>query len=285
MQANIKTEKKTSALVSWCMTVTEHKFFTNFIIFLIVVNAVVIGLETYPGIYFPYKDWFYFIEKIFISVFTIEIILRIIASRPWYSFFKEGWNLFDFFIVASGLIMVGGHFVSVLRILRILRILRTISIIPSLRRMINALLETIPAMGNIVFLLGLVFYIFSVIGTMFFAEIAPEYFGTLHASLLTLFQVVTLESWASAVMRPILEHSPLAWIYFVTFILIGTFVIINLFIGVIVSNMQDAHILDVEVNKKSEIEELREELAEVKALLLNLDNNMTAVYGREQNIN
>lgn len=221
--------------------VVDHPWFMRFIIGLILINAVIVGLETYRGLYENFGAWFYYADRVLLWLFTVEIILRLIASKPLSGYFKDSWNLFDLFIVLSGHLFVGAHFVTVLRILRVLRLLRAISVIPSLKKIVNALLLTIPALGNIMLLLSLVFYIFAVIGTSLFGKYMPEYFGTLHHTLITLFQVVTLESWASAVMRPVLEFAPWAWIYFVSFILIGTFVIVNLFVGVIVSNVEKAN--------------------------------------------
>nr|WP_236838690.1 ion transporter [Caldalkalibacillus salinus] len=271
------------------------------IMVLILINAIIVGIETYPHMYDAYGQWLHVADRVLLWLFTLEIILRLITAIPTWHYFKDPWNIFDFLIVASGHLFVGAHFVTVLRILRVLRLLRAISIIPSLRRIVNALLMTIPALGNIMLLLSLLFYIFAVIGTMLFGDIAPDHFGSLHATLLTLFQVVTLESWASGVMRPLLDQSPFAWMYFVSFILVGTFVIFNLFVGVIVSNVEKVDELEeekekaarkaVEINKQSpgdlteqkqemrekgqneeaslnvEINALREELREIKALL------------------
>src|SRR5699024_9566039 len=201
-----------------------------------------------------------------------EIIIRLIGSRSIGSFFKEPWNVFDFVIVVAGHILVGSYYVTVLRILRVLRVLRAVSVIPSLRKMVNALLLTIPSMGTIMLLLGLFFYIYAVIGTMMFQTIAPEYFGTLHDSLLSLFQVITLESWASGVMRPILEEDPSSWWYFVTFIIIGAFVIINLFVGVIVNNVEEASREETPTPTDIKLAEVQEELKEIKKLLKEKSN-------------
>ncbi|QGU00682.1 hypothetical protein SYNTR_2088 [Candidatus Syntrophocurvum alkaliphilum] len=272
---NANVEKKPYS--AWSARIVQHPLFTKFIITLILINAVVIGLETYPDIFTAYKGYFIIAESIFLWVFTIEIILRLLATDKWYNFFKDGWNVFDFIIVASAHILVSGHFVSILRIIRVFRILRAISVIPSLQRLVTALIKTIPALGNILLLMGLIFYVFAVMGTILFAEVAPEYFGTLGTSLLALFQVVTLESWASAVMRPILVELPWAWIYFVAFILIGTFIVINLFIGVIVTNFQEI-VVETKVNKEedeeedaqTELERLSNEIAELKAVIISL---------------
>ena len=269
-----KTENN-SYIYKWSSSIVNHPFFTKFIMIVIFINAIVIGLETYNGIYQPHMVLFHSVERVFLWIFTIEIILRIIATKsPRYMFFKSGWNNFDFIIVASSIIFAGAYFVSVLRIIRVLRILRAISIIPSLQRLVNALLNTIPAMGNILLLMGIIFYIFAVMGTILFKEISPEYFGALHLSLLTLFQVVTLDSWASGVLRPIIDIAPWAWIYFISFVLIGTFVVINLFIGVVVNNVQAANITEEDKEKErrnemlgEEIKMLRQEIAELKQLI------------------
>ena len=268
-----------SYIYRWASSIVNHPFFTKFIMIIIFINAIVIGLETYNSIYQPHMSLFHSVERVFLFIFTVEIALRIIATKsPRYMFFKNSWNNFDFIIVASSLIFAGAYFVSVLRIIRVLRILRAISIIPSLQRLVNALLSTIPALGNILLLMGIIFYIFAVMGTILFADVSPEYFGALHLSVLTLLQIVTLDSWASGVMRPLNEIVPWAWIYFVSFVLVGTFVIINLFVGVIVNNVQQANITveDREKAKEKErknevmgedIKMLREEIAELKQLI------------------
>ncbi|MDG5470486.1 ion transporter [Jeotgalibacillus sp. ET6] len=250
-----------------CAALAEHPKFTMVIITLIIFNAILIGLETYPSIYNRHMDWFVFLDQLLLWLFTFEIIIRLIGSASLKSFFKEPWNIFDFIIVASGHLFVGGHYVTVLRILRVLRVLRAISIIPSLRKMVNALLMTIPSMGTIMLLLGIFFYIYGIIGTTLFQTISPEYFGTLHASLLSLFQVVTLESWASGVMRPILAEDPTSWWFFVTFILIGTFVIFNLFVGVVVTNVEEANQAEKPSPEEVKLVQVQKELEEIKRML------------------
>jgi len=259
--------------------IIHHPIFSTTIISLILINALLVGLETYPTLYEAYGPWFHLADVFLLWLFTIEILLRLFAERPFSSFFKDSWNLFDFIIVLSGHLFVGSHFITVLRILRVLRVLRAISVIPSLKKIVNALLLTIPALGNISLLLGLLFYIFAVIGTILFAKISPEYFGSLHSTLLTLFQIVTLESWASGVMRPLLDEAPWSWIYFVAFILIGTFVIVNLFVGVIVANVEKAeeqeNLLNSDTTEPSQVEQelvhIRQEIAELKKLMMQMN--------------
>lgn len=271
-----KENKQPNRISEYCAKIVEHKAFTTTVITFIIINAIVVGIETYPNVYQTYTSWFYYADITLLWIFTIEIALRMIAARPTYTFFKSSWNWFDFLIVAAGHIFVGAHFVTVLRILRVLRVLRAISVIPSLRKLVDALLLTIPALGNIMILMSIIFYIFAVTGTMLFADVAPEYFGNLQLSLLTLFQVVTLESWASGVMRPIFAEVAWSWIYFVLFILVGTFIVFNLFIGVIVSNVEktskDEDDND-EVEMKKEVRELRKEIAELKNIMIKMNKS------------
>ncbi|WP_332691219.1 ion transporter [Halalkalibacter lacteus] len=267
---NRHTELSKSPFIRTIQRIVFHRAFTSTIICLILINAIIVGLETYPSLYSAYNDWFYFTDYLLLWIFTVEIAMRFIATRPTKDFFKSSWNWFDFLIVTSGHIFVGAHFVTVLRILRVLRVLRAISVIPSLRRLVDALLMTIPALGNIMILMSIIFYIFAVMGTMLFAGVAPEYFGNLQLSLLTLFQVVTLESWASGVMRPIFNEVSWSWIYFVVFILVGTFIVFNLFIGVIVNNVEKANAEEEEEEANSELKELRQEVAEMKAMIQTL---------------
>lgn len=252
----------------------HHPRFTTTILCLILLNAVLLGLETYPSIYGSYHHLFFWMDQFLLWVFTLEVILKIIAARPWYRFFQDGWNLFDFLIISSSHLLADAQFVVVLRILRVLRVLRTVSILPALRRLVKTLMATIPSLGNIGILLGIIFYIFGVMGTILFREVAPQYFGSLHLSMLTLFQIVTLDSWSSGIMRPILEQIPWAWIYFVSFVLVGTFVILNLFIGVIVNKVEkvaaeeeELEQLRDEVNLQQEVRQLRDEILAIKTML------------------
>ncbi|WP_337017050.1 ion transporter [Oceanobacillus massiliensis] len=247
--------------------IAAHPIFINAILVLIVINAILVGLETYPYFAGTYFKWINIADQIILWIFTVEIIIRLIGSKSISSFFRNPWNVFDFVIVASGYLFIGAHYVTVIRILRVLRVLRVVSVIPSLRRMVRALLLTIPSMGTILLLLGIFFYIFAVIGTMMFQSIAPEYFGTLHDSLLSLFQVITLESWASGVMRPILADDPASWWFFVTFIIIGSFVIINLFVGVVVNNVEEASREEKPTPTDIKLEEVQNELKDIKRLL------------------
>ncbi|PWG64326.1 ion transporter [Spiribacter halobius] len=210
----------------------------GFIIGLIVLNAITLGLETSATVTRLAGVWLDAIEAAVLAVFVVEILIKLFAWGP--RFFRNGWNVFDLAIVGVALAPASGP-LSILRSLRILRVLRLLSTVRRLRQLVEALITAIPSIGWIAFLLGLVFYIFGVMGTELFGPTFPEWFGTLGASMYTLFQVMTLESWSMGIARPVMETHPFAWLYFVSFILVTAFTILNLFIGIIVNTMQSAH--------------------------------------------
>jgi voltage-gated sodium channel len=216
----------------------EGRGFTRFIIGLIIVNAIILGLETSSQAMEAFGPVLVAINGLILAVFVIEILLKLAAFGP--GFFRSGWNVFDFLIVAIALVPASGP-LEILRALRILRVLRLLSQIPKLRAIIESLLRALPGMGWTALLLLLVFYIFAVMGTKLFAEEFPEYWGNLGVSLFSLFQIMTLESWSSGVARPMMETYPLIWIYFVPFILVSSFMVLNLFIAIIVTATQSIH--------------------------------------------
>lgn len=202
---------------------------------LILLNAATLGLETSGTIMARWGGLLEALDRLLLVVFTAEIAFRVYAFRG--RFFRDPWGLFDITVVAIAWIPATGP-MSVLRALRVLRVLRLISVVPSMRHVVEAMLHALPGMGSIVLLMGLIFYVFAVMATKLFGEILPDRFGTFGDSLFTLFQMMTLESWAEANVRPVLEHQPMAWLFFVPFILVATFVVLNLFIGVIVDSIQ-----------------------------------------------
>lgn len=215
----------------------EQEAFQKAIIAVIVANAVVIGLETSPSVMTGYGDLLFLLDSFALGIFVTEILLKLFVYRLAY--FKSAWNLFDFTIVAVALVPAGQG-LTVLRALRILRALRLLSMVPKMRLVVQGLLGAIPAMASVLALLALVFYVFSVMATKLFGLAFPEWFGTVGASLFSLFQIMTLEAWSSEIVRPVMEVYPLAWAFFVPFILITTFAVLNLFIAIIVNSMQDA---------------------------------------------
>ena len=208
------------------------------IIALIVANAITLGLETSDAVMARAGGPLRAFEVFVLTVFTAEIALKLVAFGP--RFFRSGWNVMDFLVVAISLVPAAGP-LSILRSLRILRVLRLLSTVARLRQLTESLLSAIPSIGWITFMLGLVFYVFAVIGTELFGGRFPDWFGNVGASMYTLFQVMTLESWSMGIARPVMEAFPFAWLYFVPFILISAFTILNLFIGIIVNSMQALH--------------------------------------------
>jgi voltage-gated sodium channel len=241
-----------------------HPFTERFILALILVNAVTLGLETDAGIADRWGGVLHAIDVFALSVFVVELTAKMIVQRS--RFVRDPWNVFDFAVVAIALLPASGP-LAVLRALRVLRVLRLITVIPSLRRVVGALLGALPGMGSIVLLLALLFYVGAVMATKLYGADFPEWFGSVPASLYTLFQVMTLESWSMGIVRPVMEVHPQAWLFFVPFILATSFTALNLFIGVIVSAMQS----EVDTDRKQAVEEAvthAEEplVAEVRAL-------------------
>jgi voltage-gated sodium channel len=223
----VKSRDRVRALV-------EHKRFQQFIIWVIVANAVTLGLETSDRMMASYGGLLHAADHVMLGIFTVELTLRLFAFR--WRFFRESWNVFDFVIVAISLIPATGPF-SVLRALRILRVLRLISAVPAMRRVVSGLLAAVPGMASIGALLGLIIYVAAVMATKLFGDISPAYFGNLGTTLFTLFQTMTGEAWPD-IAREVMAAAPLAWIFFVIYILISSFAVLNLFIAVIVNGME-----------------------------------------------
>ena len=262
-------------LQSWLNT----PFFQRTILSLIIINAIILGLETSPTVMQAAGRWILLLDKGILAVFVAEISLRMYVHRL--AFWRDPWSLFDFAVVAIALVPASGPF-AVLRALRVLRVLRMLTIVPSMRRVVGALLSAIPGLSSIALVLLLVFYVFGVIATHLFGALFPEWFGHLGRSLYTLFQVMTLESWSMGIARPVMEQAPWAWAFFIVFILFATFTMLNLFIAIIVNAMQTfqegEHQIALDSVEKvgktledelhAEVKTLRTELAEIKALLL-----------------
>ncbi|MBL0947713.1 MAG: ion transporter [Brevundimonas sp.] len=225
----------------------------RFILVLIILNAITLGLETSSWVMDRIGPVLLVLDRIVLAVFVIEVVARIAVHRL--AFFRDPWSLFDFTVVAIALMPAAGPF-SVLRALRILRVLRMITIVPSLKRVVGALISALPGMGSIVLLIGLIFYVASVMATKLFGADFPQWFGSIPASAYSLFQIMTLESWSMGIVRPVMEVQPYAWMFFVPFILSTTFTMLNLFIGIVVNAMQAEH----EEEAKAERHRLEEDL-------------------------
>lgn len=222
----------------------DHPYVRLFIIGLILINALVLGLDTYPAIKANYGTLLHQIDHVILWVFVIELTIQFMAKGL--KLFKDPWALFDFVIVGIALLPAQETF-SVLRAARVLRVFRLVSAFPNLRRIVQGLLSAIPGIGAIIAILLIIFYIFSVMATNLYGPSYPQYFGNLQTSLFTLFQIMTLEGWPD-IVRQVLETHPYAWIFFVIYILISTFAVLNLFIAIIVDSMQTMHQQEEEQN-------------------------------------
>ncbi len=214
--------------------IAESKAFERFIAVIIGINAITLGLETMPSLGEDLLSKIVFFDRIFLMIFVVEIVLKLSVYR--FSFFKDPWRVFDFVIIGISLIPATGPF-SVLRALRVLRTLRMVSIVPSLRKVVNGLLVAIPGLGAVAAILCLIFYVSAVMATKLFGAEFPQWFGTVGESVYTLFQIMTLESWSMGIVRPVMEKFSYAWLFFLPFILVTTFTMLNLFIAVIVNAM------------------------------------------------
>jgi len=218
--------------------ILERPSTATLITYVIVINAIALGLETSSVAMDAAGPFIIAVDYICLSIFIVEILTKIVVYR--WRFFTNGWNLFDFVVVGVAL-LPASHGLSVLRALRILRVLRVISVAPRLRRVVEGFVNALPGMGSVFLLMAIIFYIGAVIATKLFASSFPEWFGTLGKSAYSLFQIMTLESWSMGIVRPVMEAYPSAWIFFVPFIMVTTFAVVNLLVGLIVNSMQDAH--------------------------------------------
>jgi voltage-gated sodium channel len=256
----------------------ESKPIQQGITWLILINAVVLGLETSDRIMADWGPWLIAVDHLILAVFVIEIALRILAHRL--AFFRDPWSLFDFTVVAIALVPASEAW-AVLRSLRVLRVMRLLSTVPSMRRVVAGLLAAIPGLSSVFAVICIIFYVGAVVATNLFGERFPEWFGSLGESAYTLFQVMTLESWSMGIARPVMDAYPWAWGFFVIFILVSTFTLLNLFIAVIVNAIQSEqeaeqvqstarvvhHIDDETRTLQSELRELRTELRALRESL------------------
>ena len=219
-------------------SVLDSDVFGRFITAVILVNAVTLGMETSDAVMARIGELVLLIDKLCLVIFILEIGAKLIVWRL--RFFRNGWNVFDFLIVGIALASAAQGF-SVLRALRILRVLRVISVAPRLRRVVEGFITALPGMGSVFLLMAIIFYIGSVMATKLFGSSFPEWFGTLGLSAYSLFQIMTLESWSMGIVRPVMELYSYAWAFFVPFIMVTTFAVVNLLVGLIVNSMQDAH--------------------------------------------
>ncbi len=255
----------------------ESSKFQNFIIGLIIFNSITIGLETSERIMMSFGNTLLLIDKIILSIFVVEILLKLYGYG--FSFFRSGWNLFDFSIVAVALLPASGS-LAVLRSLRIFRSLRLIKNVPKLRFIVESLFHSLPSLLWIFVLLALVFYVFAVIGTKLFSASFPHWFGTLGSSMFTLFQIMTLEGWAE-ISREVMIVYPLANVYFIIFILLASYTTLNIFIAIVVNTMSEVQqktssvsVQKIETIIQDENEELKNDIKLLKEQIIRMEKKL-----------
>ncbi len=256
--------------MEWLRKVVTDPRTERFIMTVIIANAVVLGLETSKTVMASYGRVLEIIDHIMLGIFVVELAARIAVHRL--AFFRDPWSVFDFVVVAIALAPATENF-SVLRALRVLRVLRLITALPALKRVVAGLLAALPGMGSIVLLIGLIYYVFAVMATKLFGEAKPEHFGTLGDSLFTLFTVMTLEGWVE-VAKGLMETFPWAWAFFIIFIVMTTFMVLNLFIGVVVNAMQAEATKSADAERAAEREIIHEEAAPILAEVKRLRNEI-----------
>lgn len=279
-------------MVKLCKSIADAKAFQNFVTFAIIVAGILVGIATYPDFYARHEGILELLNLIVLIVFIVEIVVKLLAEgkKPW-RYFMDAWNVFDFIIVAAAFLPFGGSSVAILRLLRLLRVLKLIKALPKLQMLVGALLKSIPSMGYVSILLLLLFYIYAVAGVFFFGENDPIHFSDLQTSMLSLFRVVTLEDWTDIMyinmfgcenygydgnMDMCTSSIPSAAgsvTFFVSFVLIGTMIFLNLFIGVIMNGMDEAK-AEMALNDKiasgetkTNVDDLERKLEEMKDLL------------------
>ncbi|MGO4892899.1 ion transporter [Flavobacterium sp. W21_SRS_FM6] len=257
-------------------TLVENSLTQGILLTLILINAITLGLETVPSVMNTIGGFILLLDKAILSVFVLEIALRLYAYRL--AFFKNPWSVFDFVVVGIALLPASGPF-AVLRALRVLRVLRVLTFVPSMRKIVGALVKSLNGMLSIAMVLALVYYVAAVMVTKLFGEAFPEWFGSIGASLYTLFQVMTLESWSMGIARPVIAEFPYAWAFFIPFILIATFTMLNLFIAVIVNAVQSMH--DEEHQEEHDAKQATQE--QLLQLLQQLQSEVTALRAELKN--
>ncbi|MEP2718112.1 ion transporter, partial [Pseudophaeobacter sp.] len=245
------TETASMTLQDRARIFVERPVVTNSILGIIIFNAVTLGLSTSDAVNAKAGGLLGVIDKLVLAVFVAELTLKLFAYRL--KFFSSAWNIFDLAVVSVGM-LPDKQGLSALRGLRVIRALRLLSVIPQMRKVVQALLDALPGMGAVIVMISIVFYVFGVMATLMYGSAFDEWFGTLGRSLYSLFQIMTLESWSMGIVRPVMEVYPMAWSFFVPFIVITAFSVLNLFIGLLVNTMQSA----VEAEAEAEFEQLRD---------------------------
>ncbi len=268
-------ESKMSKISQFCRTIVKLHSFDQIILSIVIINGIIIGLETSQTLNDQYGHVFLLFNNLVLGIFVLEALLKIVAEAPRIDrYFRQGWNIFDFTIIVLSFLPTG-EFATMARLVRVLRVTRLISAVPELRLIIATLLRSLPGMAHIVMLLAVLFYIYGVIGYHLFHKIDAQNWGDLGACLLTLFGVVTLETWVDKMLL-VLPAMPYAWIYFISFIVLGTFTFINLFVAVVINNLSSEKKETLqELESPLTKEDLLKELEATKEALIRLEERLS----------
>ena len=252
----------------WAIRIVDSGWFNHTITAVIILNAVVIGLDTSETLRATYGNYFEWANIVFLSIFIVEAMIKLAAHAPkMHRYFYDGWNVFDFTIIVVSLLPATGQLAMLARLARLLRVLRLISTLPELRIIVATLVRSIPSMGNVLMLMSIIFYVYAVAGYHLFHDIDPTHWRTLGISLLSLFRIVTLEDWTD-IMYAAMAVEPWAWVYFVSFVVLGTFVVVNLFIAVVINNLDEAKAERLaELTSPPTSDEILRELRETQVVL------------------
>ena len=262
-------------MIGLARRIVNSGVFQAFIIGVIVVNAVLVGLETAPELVEQHRTLFAVLNDVIIVVFVAELAIRLVSYLPRpHRFFADGWNVFDFVIVTVSLLPAGGNFATVARVARLLRVLRIVSVFPELRLIVGTMLRSLSSMTSVILLLSLVVYVYAVLGYHLFGAIDPAHWGDLGLAVRTLFEVLTLEGWLE-LQAVVLPAVPAAWLFFGSYVLLAVFIVVNLFIAVILNNLENvkaeqaAEALEggSDADLLKLVEGLRAELGDLEALL------------------
>ena len=246
-------------------TLVENNRFQTGIIVLIVVNAIILGMETSPALMRDYGGILSLANQVILYLFIAEILLRLFAWRL--RFFTQPWSLFDTAVIVIALVPTSQAF-SALRALRVLRVLRLLSVVPTMRKVIEGLLSAIPGIASVASIMLLFFYVFAVVGTPLYSATFPQWFGSLGETMYTLFQIMTLESWSMGIVRPVMAEHPFAWAFFVSYILVTTFTMLNLFIAIIVNAMHSDEDAQAQSDRRALKQALSDEIQGLEQRLL-----------------
>ncbi len=260
-------------MLDTCRRITASRTFQNAVLTVIVANALLIGVETDAGLMARHAGLFHALNTLVQTVFVAEIAVRLCAHAPrLWTFFRDGWNVFDFTIVALSLLPAAGPFATVARLARLLRALRVVSALPELRLIVSTMLRSIPSLANVIVLLGLIVYVYAVLGVHLFAGADPLHWGSLPRAALTLFQILTLEGWVD-LQQASLVATPWAWVFYVSYVVLAVFVVVNLFIAIVINNLEAAK-REERAEAHAEAEQIVERLADIRGKLAQVEDTL-----------